>query len=512
MIKKLFLTTHYVLHFFLSFCFITTAYADTTPTVWEVVREQFTLNHDLNQPAVQHQLRWLISHPGYIQQLTKSEPYMYHIVSELKKRHLPGEIALLPLIESAYDPFAYSGKGAAGIWQIMPGTGNELGLKQDWWFDGRRSIRPSTDAALNYLTYLHKFFNGDWLMACAAYDSGEGTVARAIKNNQQSHPSFWALDVPQETKNYVPRLLALAEIIQNPQRYKVQLPNIPHIPYFEEVNIGSQIDLNRAAKLAGIPYKDLIKLNPGYNRWATAPYRPYKLLIPADKVDHFSRNLANFPQAQRVSWPRHQVSAGDNLPLIAKKYHTTVNLIRELNQLKSDSVKSGQYVLIPNSNIGNIPTITQPANAKKPAKADPVNVQPMKQPVLTSKQPYKVIHIVQKTDSYQRVEKLYGVSGDEIRTWNHLKTTTPLRRGQQLVIWKNNKKAPAHQPLTYAQARLPMVKTASQSSHSRKHVVRMGETLKSIALQYHTKPATLLELNPPLKRNFLHPGQQIVIG
>nr|WP_232220587.1 transglycosylase SLT domain-containing protein [Legionella tunisiensis] len=279
-----------------AYLFSNTVYA--APNVWDVLRNQFALNHEVSQPEVQTQLRWLVSHPSYLQKLAQSEPYIYHIVTEIKKRRMPGEIALLPMIESAYDPFAYSGAGAAGLWQLMPGTGNNLGLKQDWWFDGRRSIRPSTDAALNYLTYLNKYFNGNWILAIAAYDSGEGTVSRAIKNSRQysRNISFWTLPVPQETKAYVPRLLALAEIIKYPQRYRVTLPDIPHVPYFEEVNIGSQIDLNHAAKLAGISYKDLIKLNPGFNRWTTAPYKPFKLLIPADKVAHFNRNLANVPE------------------------------------------------------------------------------------------------------------------------------------------------------------------------------------------------------------------------
>ena len=222
---------------------IQTATAQSFPNVWDVLRKQFTLNHEVTHPEVQNQLRWLISHPSYLQQLAQSEPYIYHIVTEIRKRNLPGEIALIPMIESAYDPFAYSGAGAAGLWQLMPGTGTDLGLKRDWWFDARRSIRPSTDAALNYLSRLNKFFNGNWLLTFAAYDSGEGTVAKCIKmSNQRGSVSFWALPVPQETKAYIPRLLALAEVIQNPQRYHVQLPDIPHMPYFEEVNIGSQID------------------------------------------------------------------------------------------------------------------------------------------------------------------------------------------------------------------------------------------------------------------------------
>lgn len=277
--------------------------------IWDVVRSEFTLNHEVDRPEVQKQIYWLTHHPGYLQTVCQqSEPYIYHILAEISKRGLPGELALLPIIESAYNPFAYSGAGAAGLWQIMPKTGSNLGLKQDWWYDGRRSIKPSTEAALDYLTRLNKLFNGNWPLAIAAYDAGEGTIARSIKASHKGRLSnFWNLSVPRETKVYVPRFLALAEIISNPQRYGVDLPYIPYRPYFKEVNVGSQIDLNHAANLADMSYKELIKLNPGFNRWTTAPNKPFKLLIPIEKVQRFYQNLANFPMHKRVSWNKYQV-------------------------------------------------------------------------------------------------------------------------------------------------------------------------------------------------------------
>lgn len=453
--------------------------AQTTPNVWEVLRHELSLNHEVTQPEVQNQIRWLVSHPSYIQRLARqSEPYIYHIVTEIKKRRLPGEIALIPMIESSYDPFAYSGVGAAGLWQLMPGTGTDLGLKQDWWYDGRRSIGPSTNAALNYLTYLNTFFNGNWILAFAAYDSGEGTMARVIKNSGQSGSSihFWSLNVPQETKAYIPRLLALAEVIQNPQRYHVTLPDIPHIPYFEEVNIGSQIDLSHAAKLAGISYRDLIKLNPGFNRWATAPYRPYKLLIPADKVVDFSRNLANMPIDERVSLTRHQVSAGDNLILIAEKYHTTVNLIKELNQLKNTAVRKGQYVLIPSTK--NAPVATQ---------KETIPSRTAKTHHFIGVKQYKVIHIVQRQDSYPLIQKKYGVSMHDLQSWNHLNPSKPLQTGQQLIIWK-------------------------RSVTPSLYIIKPGDSLSLLALRNNMSINALVRLNPGLDRYQLRQGQKIRLG
>ena len=441
---------------------------------WDVMRQQFKLNHYVTQPEVQTQLRWLISHPSYLNKLAQSEPYIYHIVNEITKRNLPGEIALIPMIESSYDPFAYSGAGAAGLWQLMPGTGTDLGLKQDWWSDARRSIQPSTDAALNYLNYLSKFFHGDWLLAVAAYDSGEGTIARIIKNSNQKGPNinFWTLPVPSETKAYVPRLLALAEIIQNPQRYHITLPNIPHAPYFTEVNIGSQIDLTNAAKLAGISYQTLIKLNPGFNRWATAPYRPSKLLIPTSKVQDFSRNLAKTPESQRVSWTRHQVSAGDNLSIIAHKYHTTINLIKELNQLKSESIKNGQYVLIPTHQEQYTPT-------NQIHKAQTTQFKSIQQ--------YKTLHIVQNQESYAQLEKNYGVTKQQIIKWNHLSKNSQLKKGQQIVIYQATK-------------------------NGNTYIVKSGDTLSTIAQRNHTQLSMIRRLNPGIQQHVLRPGQKIKLN
>lgn len=453
------------------------ANARSTPNVWDVLRTQFMLNHDIGQPEVQHQIRWIAAHPSYLQKVARqSEPYIYHIVTEIRKRKLPGELALIPMIESSYDPFAYSGVGAAGLWQLMPGTGTDLGLKQDWWYDGRRSIGPSTNAALNYLSYLHNFFNGNWILAFAAYDMGEGALGRLIKNSGATERTinFWSLNVPQETKAYIPRLMALAEVIQNPQRYHVVLPHIPHTPYFEEVNIGSQIDLSHAAKLAGISYRDLIKLNPGFNRWATAPYRPYKLLIPADKVDDFRSNLANLPEDQRVSWTRHKVSAGDNLVLIAQKYHTTVNLIKELNQLKSNAVKRGEFVLIPSTKNTSIAATTV-STPTKPASH------------FTASRQYKVLHIVQKNESYADLEKKYAISSAQIKTWNALQPSSPLRPGQQLIIWKQN-------------------------NPQKHYTIKAGDTLSTIAKRHNTPLANIVRLNPGILNHPLHRGQKIKLG
>lgn len=476
----------------LIFCGITNIHA--TSDVWEVLRSEFKLDHEISRAEVQEQIRWLIAHPSYLQKVFRqSQPYIYHIVTEIKKRNLPGELALIPMIESSFDPFAYSGVGAAGLWQLMPGTGKDLGLKQDWWFDGRRSIGPSTDAALNYLVYLNKFFDGNWTLSIASYDAGEGTISRAIKAAQQENrsTSFWDLPVPRETQIYVPRLLAFAEIIKNAQQYKLSIPEIPYQPYFQEVSIGSQIDLNHAAKLAGISYRELIKLNPGFNHWTTAPYKPFNLLIPAEKVRQFNLNLANFPENKRVSWTKHQVQQGDNLDTIANRYHTTVNLIKQLNQLTTNQIKLNQSILIPSTRNAPLAPVTpkkETALVKTTYYGKPNQYKASPQAPTPTVGSHRMIHIVQAADSYQRLEKMYGVKANDILSWNKLSSNQGLRVGQQLIIWKT-------------------VKPTTQ------YIVRSGDTLDVIAKRHQLPLNQILSLNPGLKWNTpLYLGQKILIG
>jgi len=444
-----------------------------TPTVWDVMRKQFQLNHEVSRTEVQAELKWLINHPDYIKRFANAEPYMYHILTEVKKRNLPGELALVPIIESAFDPFAYSGVGAAGLWQIMPGTATELGLKRDWWMDPRRSVGPSTDAALKYYAYLNKYFHGNWLLAIAAYDSGEGSVGRAIRRAgaTKDNASFWQLNLPRETRIYVPRLLALAELIQHPQRYGVSLPPIMHEPYFEEVEIGQQIDLSKAAKLAGMPYQELIKLNPGYNRWATAPYAPYRLLLPKEKTKAFAYNLALLPKNEWLAWSRHYVKPGESIGLIAQKYRTKISLIQSFNHLKSDMLHAGQYILVPHpQNADSLPKTQAASNA---------NVQP--QP-----KSYKVIHITQRRDTFLSLYQKYGASEDQIRAWNHLGKDHPLHAGQELLIWKQ--------------------------AGPRKYTIQYGDSLSQIAYKQQTSVERLIAVNPGLNKDKIRQGQTIYIS
>lgn len=433
---------------------------------WGIVRQQFSLDHQLHEPEVQRQLHWLVSHPKYFNKLYQAEPFIYHIITEIQKRNMPGELALIPMLESAYNPFAYSGAGAAGLWQLMPKTGKNLGVKDDWWVDGRRSINSSTTAALNYFRHLNRFFKGDWLLAIAAYDCGEGTIQRLLKQRPAYEKSIWYLELPQETKVYVPRLLALAEVIAHPNKYHITLPYVPHQPYFTEVEIGGQIDLNKAAQLAGIPYHDLLKLNPGINHWATSPNHP-KILIPTKNAEQFSQNLAKTPTHLRTSFLQYFVKSGDTLSTIAYRHHTQAQLLAKINHLKSDKLKLGMVI--------QIPDVAKPQLIAMPQRAhvfEPIN------PKL-----YKILHIVQKHENLQSIAKHYQIRESQILAWNHL-PQLKVARGQKLIIWK-------------------------QTSGQTTYIVRIGDSLNQIAKNNHISPQYLSRLNPQINPRLLRPGTKI---
>jgi soluble lytic murein transglycosylase-like protein len=235
-----------------------------------------------------------VKYPASLRKIARNAtPYLYHIVEEVEKRGMPLEIALLPAIESLYQPIARSHKSAVGIWQFMSATGGEYGLVQNSWYDGRRDIIKSTTAALDYLQKLHQSFDDDWLLALAAYNTGPGNVRKAIKRNRRQGKStdFWSLKLPRETREYVPKLLGLSDIIANYQFYGLELQAIANQPYFERVNVGRQIDLYLAARLAGLSLSAFKHLNPGYKRKETSPTGPHYIVLPVEKVQLFKQRL-----------------------------------------------------------------------------------------------------------------------------------------------------------------------------------------------------------------------------
>lgn len=317
--------------------------------IWEQMRAGFKLPQQA-APSVQAHIDNFRNHPRHIENiLQRGEPFLFYILSRIEELGLPAELALLPVIESAFDPFSNSPAGAAGIWQFMPTTAKHVGLRQDWWFDGRRDIVAATDAALDYLSELHQSFDGDWLKALGAYNAGRARVNKAIHlNRARGEPvDFWHLPLPEETRSYVPKLIALRAIISNPEAHNITLPALASTAHFTAVDTGGQIDLQVAARLAGTSVEELQRLNPGLIRSTTPPDSTHTLLIPMTSEQRFREQLARLPSDQRVLSVKYRVRWGDTLSTIAQNSRTTVTRLRQINQLGSTRIFAGKLLIVP---------------------------------------------------------------------------------------------------------------------------------------------------------------------
>jgi membrane-bound lytic murein transglycosylase D len=274
-------------------------------TVWARLLSLYSLPKIENE-RIDREIEWYLNHPQALNTIQqRAEPYLHLILDEVEAKHIPGELALLPVVESAFVPNANSRVDASGLWQFMPATGRMFGLQQNSWYDGRRDVYASTKAATTYLKQLSETFDGDWLLALASYNWGKGNVKKSIERNEGRNlpTDYWSLNMPNETANYVPRLLAIAKIFANADEYNVNLHHIPNKPYFEVVKLDSQLNLNKAAEMANMSLHDFMKLNPGFTKSKTAPEGagPRRLLIPVAQAESFKENLAQLPFEQWVS-------------------------------------------------------------------------------------------------------------------------------------------------------------------------------------------------------------------
>src|SRR5262245_9636883 len=344
-----------------------TTLAGVTPAqygdLFDRIRAGFKLD-EVDRHAVDQQLSWYAANPDYLERaFGRAELYLYHIVAEIESRGMPLELALLPVVESAFDPYAYSRARASGLWQFIPGTGSRFGLKQDWWYDGRRDVVESTRAALDYLQYLHDEFNGDWLLAIASYNCGEVAVERAVANNLAAGKptDFWSLKLPKETRAYVPKLLAMKRLVADPESYGLAFSRIINQPYFARVETLGQIDLKLAAELAGVTYEEVYELNPAFHRWATDPSGPHYLLLPADSADVFRQNIGQLTPEERVRATLYTVRKGDSVSSVARKFNTTITTIRELNGIPSGPLTVGTDLRVPSPDLVLPPKVVRAA-------------------------------------------------------------------------------------------------------------------------------------------------------
>lgn len=467
----------------------------TTPQehadIWERIRAGYQLDLDIDRPRLSSQLRWFSSHPSYLDRVSKrGERYLYYIVEELEKAGIPTEIALLPIVESGFDPFGYSHGRASGPWQFIPSTGQMYGLDQTWWYDGRRDIIGSTQAAIAYLTRLHKMFDGNWLHALASYNSGEGTVMRAIRKNKKAGKptDFWSLDLPRETRAYVPKLIALAKIIKDPEKYNYSTYSIPNKPYFDVVNIGGQIDLAQAAEMANVSIDEVYLLNPGFNQWATSPDGPHRLLMPISKAKKFRAKLAEIPSKERVTWVRYSVKAGDNLLLVAKQHNTTVNVLQDVNKMSSSMIRVGQELMIPVAG-NNIESYTLSSHQRLLAK----------QSKAPNRNRIKINYTVNSGDSLWLIANKYKTDTKTLARWNNMGLGDPLMPGKKLVLWLE-----PEQSKTNNSTRSVIKKVI--------YTIRSGESLAVVANKFKVSVNDIREWNPKVSsKKYVQPGDKVTL-
>lgn len=458
---------------------------DPATNVWERIRRGYAIpDHD--NPRVRRQLTDYASYGDYWQRVSqRARPYLYHIVETLDARDMPLELALLPVVESAFRPFAYSHGSAAGIWQFIPATGRHYGLAQNWWYDGRRDVLAATDAAVNYLSYLGEMFEGDWLLALAAYNAGEGTVMRAIERNRQAgRPTdYWSLDLPRETMNYVPRLLAISELVANPSAHGVALEPIANDPAVVTINLDRQIDLALAADLAGIDMETLYRLNPGYNRWATPPSGPHRLLLPAARASAFRQGLERTPETAWMRWQRHQIRQGDTLGGIANQYHITVASLREANDLNGDMIRRGDHLLVP--------------MASRPSDDYVLTADARRQTTRNRQRDdgERRHYTVQAGDSFWAIAQRFNVNARQLAGWNGMAPGDTLGVGEQLVVWTQDGGGRG----TGSSSRLQSVT----------YSVRQGDSLYRIARQFNVSIGDLRRWNDLSANTYLQPGQEL---
>jgi membrane-bound lytic murein transglycosylase D len=458
------------------------------PDVFDRMRAGFKLD-DIDSPRIDQQLAFYANNPAYLERVFgRAGLYLHHIVQEIEARGMPLELALLPVVESAFEPYAQSWVRANGLWQFMPGTGERFGLKQDWWYDGRRDVLASTRAALDYLQYMHDEFFDDWLLAIAAYNCGEFRVQREVnKNRALGKPvDFFSLSLPAETRAYVPKLMAMRRLVANPEDYGIAFSPIPNEPYFARVDTGGQLDLSLAAELAGITVDEVYELNPGFHRWATDPAGPHILLLPRDTADAFKRNLELLSPDERVRVSLHKVRPGESVASIAKKYKTQPIVVRDMNNLGSGALVVGSEIRVPTA-VVNLPAKVMLAAARVDGKGGRSGRRP-------------AVHVVRSGDSLWAIAKRHRMNVNTLARLNGMGTNDTLRAGQKLVLNTRGGSGSGGRSVS------------SGGSRPVSYRVRSGDTLSRIAKVFGVTVSDLVNWNGISKHSTLRVGQKLTVN
>jgi membrane-bound lytic murein transglycosylase D len=465
----------------------------SAPDLLDRIRAGMSLPQE-DRSAIDIQLSWYARNPEYLERVfSRAELYLYHIIAEVEARGMPLELALLPVVESAFEPFAYSRSHAAGLWQFIPGTGKRFGLPQDWWYDGRRDVLESTRAALDYLQYIHDQNNGDWLLAVAGYNCGENCVARAVAENRaRGLPTdFFSLRLPSETRAYVPKLLAMSRLVANPEVYGIGFSEIPNEPYFTRVETNGQIDLSLAAQLAGITRDELTELNPAFHRWATPPQGPHHLLLPLTAADSFRQGLSQLTPDEMMRVSRHKVTRGETVDAVAKKYSTTAYVLRHLNDLPSSSrLVVGSDIRVPSGSTSLPEKVARAAARVDGGRGRVASRAGGRRPS---------IHVVRRGESLWKISRRTGVDMKTLARLNGLNPNETLRPGKRLVLAQGAKASPSRRA------------SNSAAGGTVRYRVRSGDTLFKIAQIYNVTVAQIRSWNNLAAAAKLQAGQTLTI-
>jgi len=446
--------------------------------LWQRIADQMTLTVPDNDD-IESQKRFFIRNQKLLKTASENAaPFLYHIVTELERRNMPLELALLPIVESTYNPKAGSFSGVLGIWQFSAGTGRNFGLKQNAWYDGRRDVIESSRAAMDYLQYLYSNVEQDWLSAVAAFNAGEGRVFKAIERNRYRGKAtdFWSLNLPKQNTSYIPKLLALAELLKNSEKYAIPMPQLANQPQTKVVQINRGLDLNKAADLLNLSVAELRRLNPGFKS-TTVPSASYQLVVPFGSAEDIGQQLAALPKvkvAPVASTGRYKVKSGDSLSKIAAQHKTSVKAIQQANQLSNSQLKIGQQLIIPG--------FAQSAEAQAVTGS-------AKKTSTTGAQTYTV----KSGDSVWEISQTLKVSTEQLTKWNKLNAKTQLKPGQTLTYYKTSelKSGPDGKSMTYK--------------------VKAGDSLASIAQRFKVKVADIVKWNNIKANKYLQPGQELTL-
>jgi len=454
--------------------------------LWDITRSHLVLHNEAQHDAVQIQIDWYRKYPGHMRRITENASrYYYYILNEVLERGMPAEIALLPAVESHFDADAYSKGHAAGIWQFIPSTAKYFGIKRTRWYDGRRDLIDSTRVALNYLEKLNKRFDGDWLLTMAAYNAGGGTVSKAIrKNKNQGKPTdYWSLPLPKETRLYVPRILAIASFVSDPDEHNMELPAIQNEPYFDIVKTKGAVNLKQAAKLSGTRLAELQLLNPGFSELNTDPAGPHRLLVPVNKANQMIAALNGTSTGQITEWASYTIQSGDSLSTIADKFGSSVADIKSANELNSNLLIAGKSLIIPQL-INDTQTSSATQKIASASSTTPrFNDNSISQ--------YKI----KSGDTLWSIARKYGVEPSTIAQWNNMGTRDTLVAGRSLRIGS-----------------LPSSIARDEAEALRKigYQVQNGDSLSVIASRYNVSIDDILAWNK-ISGTSIKAGQELTL-